>query len=116
MLLVFTIALLGTNNIYATTPNQQNSEINANNSIIGELTAGVQQDVNQTTNIQNTTVRTLNEVQTVKNTTTNQKTTTNTTKTINNSKNSNNNNNSSVKIQNTTQAAGDVTNIKAWGL
>ena len=115
MLLVFTIALLGTNNIYATTPNQQNSEINANNSIIGELTAGVQQDVNQTTNIQNTTVRTLNEVQTVKNTTTNQKTTTNTTKTINNSKNSNNNNNSSVKIQNTTQAAGDVTNIKASG-
>jgi len=75
MLLVFTIALLGTNNIYATTPNQQNSEINANNSIICELTAGVQQDVNQTTNIQNTTVRTLNEVQTVKNTTTNQKTT-----------------------------------------
>ena len=88
MLLVFTIALLGTNNIYATTPNQQNSEINANNSIICELTAGVQQDVNQTTNIQNTTVRTLNEVQTVKNTTTSQKTTTNTTKTINNSKNS----------------------------
>ena len=75
MLLLFSMALLGTNNIYATTPNQQNSEITANTSFVSESTAGVGQDVNETSNIQNTTVRNLNEVQTVNNTTKNLQTT-----------------------------------------
>ena len=75
MLLLFSMALLGTNNIYATTPNQQNSEITANTSFVSESTADVGQDVNETSNIQNTTVRNLNEVQTVNNTTKNLQTT-----------------------------------------
>lgn len=107
MLLLFSMVLLGTNNIYATTPNQQNSEITANTSFVSESTAGVNQDVNKTTNIQNTTVRNLNEVQTVNNTTKNQQTTTTTLKAVNSSKNLNDSSNSSVKIQNATQAAGD---------
>ena len=107
MLLLFSLALLGTNNIYATTPNQQNSEITANTSFVSESTAGVDQDVIETSNIQNTTVRNLNEVQAVSDTNKNQQATTNTLKPVNSSKNLNNSSNSSVKIQNATQAAGD---------
>ena len=110
------MSLLGTNYIYATTPNQQNSEMNSNTITLGELTAGVQQDVNNTTNIQNTTVRNLNEVQAVSDTNKNQQTTTNTLKSINSSKNLNNSSNNSVKIQNATQAAGDEIYNNVHGL
>ena len=75
ILVLFSIVLLSTNNIYATTPNQQTSNITANTSFVGESTLGVIQDVNKTMNIQNTTVRNLNEVQTVNNTTKNLQTT-----------------------------------------
>jgi hypothetical protein len=101
------MALLGTNNIYATTPNQQNSEITANTSFVSESTAGVDQDVIETSNIQNTTVRNLNEVQAVSDTNKNQQATTNTLKPVNSNKNLNNSSNSSVKIQNATQSEGD---------
>jgi transglutaminase-like putative cysteine protease len=108
MLLLFSMALFGTNYIYATTPNQQNSIITANTSFVSSSTA----DVNKTGNIQNTTVRTLNEVQTVNNTTKNQQTTTNTIKPVNNSLNLNKSSNSSVNIQSATQAAGNANNSK----
>ena len=109
------MSLLGTNNIYATTPNQQNSEMNSNTITLGELTAGVQQDVNNTTNIQNTTVRNLNEVQAVNNTNKNQSTST-TVNSVNSSKNLNNSSNSTVKIQSATQAAGDEIYNNVHGL
>ncbi len=106
------MVLLGTNNIYATTPNQQNSDITANTSFVSEFTVGINQDVNKTLNIQNTTVRNLNEVQAVNNTIKNQQPTMNTVKTVNNSTNLNNSDKNSVKIQYASQAAGDVTNNK----
>jgi hypothetical protein len=109
------MSLLGTNYIYATTPNQQNSEMNSNTITLGELTAGVQQDVNNTTNIQNTTVRNLNEVQAVNNTNKNQSTST-TVNSVNSSKNLNNSSNSTVKIQSATQAAGDEIYNNVHGL
>jgi len=109
------MSLLGTNYIYATTPNQQNSEMISNTITIGELTAGVQQDVNNTTNIQNTTVRNLNEVQAVNNTNKNQSTST-TVNSVNSSKNLNNSSNSTVKIQSATQAAGDEIYSNVHGL
>jgi hypothetical protein len=109
------MSLLGTNYIYATTPNQQNSEMTSNTITIGELTTGVQQDVNNTTNIQNTTVRNLNEVQAVNNTNKNQSTST-TVNATNSSKNLNNSSNSTVKIQSATQAAGDEIYNNVHGL
>ena len=109
------MSLLGTNYIYATTPNQQNSEMISNTITIGELTAGVQQDVNNTTNIQNTTVRNLNEVQAVNSTNKNQSTST-TVNASNSSKNLNNSSNSTVKIQSATQAAGDEIYSNVHGL
>ncbi len=115
MLILFSMSLLGTNYIYATTPNQQNSEMNSNTITLGELTAGVQQDVNNTTNIQNTTVRNLNEVQAVNNTNKNQSTST-TVNSVNSSKNLNNSSNSTVKIQSATQAAGDEIYNNVHGL
>jgi len=115
MLLLFSMALLGTNNIYATTPNQQNSEITANTSFVSESTADVGQDVNETSNIQNTTVRNLNEVQAVNNTNKNQSTST-TVNATNSSKNLNNSSNSTVKIQSATQAAGDEIYNNVHGL
>ena len=115
MLVLFSMSLLGTNYIYATTPNQQNSDMISNTITIGELTAGVQQDVNNTTNIQNTTVRNLNEVQAVNNTNKNQSTST-TVNASNSSKNLNNSSNSTVKIQSATQAAGDEIYNNVHGL
>ena len=115
MLLIFCLALLSTNNIYATTPNQQNSDIIANTNHVSGSTVDVQQGVDETTNIQNTTVRTLNEVQTVNNTDENQQTTTTTVKTDNNSNNLNNSSKSSENIQSVTEAAGDVNNNKVPG-
>ena len=115
MLILFSMSLLGTNYIYATTPNQQNSEMNSNTITLGELTAGVQQDVNNTTNIQNTTVRNLNEVQAVNSTNKNQSTST-TVNASNSSKNLNNSSNSTVKIQSATQAAGDEIYNNVHGL
>ena len=115
MLVLMSMTLLGTNYIYATTPNQQNSEMTANTITLGEVTADVQQDVNNTTNIQNTTVRNLNEVQAVNNTNKNQSTS----KTVNSTSSSNNLNNSSnstVKIQSATQAAGDEIYNNVHGL
>ena len=109
------MSLLGTNYIYATTPNQQNSDMTANTITIGELTAGVQQDANNTTNIQNTTVRNLNEVQAVNNTNINQSTST-TVNSVNSTNNLNNSSNSTVKIQNATQAAGDEIYNNVHGL
>ena len=115
MLVLFSMSLLGTNYIYATTPNQQNSDMTANTITIGELTAGVQQDANNTTNIQNTTVRNLNEVQAVNNTNINQSTST-TVNSVNSTNNLNNSSNSTVKIQNATQAAGDEIYNNVHGL
>jgi hypothetical protein len=115
MLLVFTIALLGTNNIYATTPNQLNSAITANTNYVGDITADVQQDVKKTTNIQKTTVRNLNEVQAVSNTSKSQLATKKSVKSVNSRKNLNNSSKSSVNIQSATEAAGDVNNYKASG-
>lgn len=115
MLVLLSVSLLGTNYIYATTLNQQNSEMTANTITIGELTAGVQQDVNNTTNIQNTTVRNLNEVQTVNNTNKNQSTTI-TVNASNSSNNLNNSSNNTVKIQSATQAAGDEIYNNVHGL
>jgi hypothetical protein len=107
MLVLLCISLLGTNYIYATTPNQQNSVMTANTISDSGLTADVKEDVNNTTTIQNTTVRNLNEVQAVNNTNKNQSNSSNTVNTVNNSNNLNNSSNSTVKIQNATQAAGD---------
>ncbi len=115
MLLIFCMALLSTNNIYATTPNQQNSDIIANTNIVSGSTGDVQQGVDNTTNIQNTTVRTFNEVQAVNNTDENQQTTTTTVKTDDNSNNLNNSSKSSENIQSVTEAAGDVNNNKVPG-
>jgi uncharacterized protein YpmS len=115
MLLIFCMALLSTNNIYATTPNQQNSDIIANTNIVSESTGDVQQGVDNATNIQNTTVRTFNEVQAVNNTDENQQTTTTTVKTDDNSNNLNNSGKSSENIQSVTEAAGDVNNNKVPG-
>ena len=107
--------MLGTNYIYATTPNQQNSDIIANTNIVGEITADVQQDVKSTVNIQKTTVGTLNDVQAVSNTVTSQKASTNAVKTVSSSATSNNSSKNSVKIQSASEAAGDVNNNKAAG-
>ena len=115
MLLILCMALLSTNNIYATTPNQQNSDIIANTNSVSESTGDVQQDVNKTTNIQDTTVRELNEAQTVNNTDINQQTTTSTVKTVENSNNLDDSSKSSEKIQSVTEAAGDVNNNKVPG-
>jgi hypothetical protein len=115
MLVLLSVSLLGTNYIYATTPNQQNSGMTANTITIGELTADVQQDVNNTTTIQNTTVRNLNEVQAVNNTNKNQSTST-TVNATNSSNNLNNSSNSTVKIQSATQAAGDEIYTNVHGI
>ena len=115
MLLILCMALLSTNNIYATTPNQQNSDIIANTNSVSESTGDVQQDVNKTTNIQDTTVREFNEDQTVNNTDINQQTTTSTVKTVENSNNLDDSSKSSEKIQSVTEAAGDVNNNKVPG-
>ena len=115
MLVLLCMSLLGTNYIYATTPNQQNSEMTANTITLGELTTGVQKDANNTTNIQNTTVRNLNEVQAVNNTNKNQSSSTSVNAT-NSSNNLNNSSNSTVKIQNATQAAGDEIYNNVHGL
>ena len=115
MLVLMSMTLLGTNYIYATTPNQQNSEMTANTITLGELTTGVQQDVNNTTNIQNTTVRNLNEVQAVNNTNKNQSTS-ETVNSTSSSKNLNDSSNSTVKIQSATQAAGDEIYNNVHGL
>ena len=108
------MSLLSTNCLYATTPNQQNSEMTANTITNGELTTDVQ-NVNNTTNIQNTTVRNLNEVQAVSNTNKNQSNTA-TVNTTNSSKNLNNSSNSTAKIQSATQAAGDEIYNNVHGL
>jgi hypothetical protein len=115
MLLVFTIALLGTNNIYATTSNQLNSVINTNTSYVADITADVQQDVKNTKTIQKTTVRNLNEVQAVSNTLKSQLATYNSVKSANSRETSYDTSKSSVKIQSATEAAGDVNNYKASG-
>ena len=107
--------MLSTDYIYATTPNQQNSDIIANTNIIGEITADVQQDVKSTGNIQQTTVGTLNDVQAVSNTVTSQKATKNAVKTVSSSVTSYKSSKNSVKIQGATEAAGDVNNNKAAG-
>jgi Transglutaminase-like superfamily/Pseudomurein-binding repeat len=115
VLLLFSITLLGTNYIYATTPNQQTSDIIANTNIVGENTVDVQQDVKSTANIQQTTVGTLNDVQAVSNTVTSQSAATNTVKTVNSSVTPNKSSKNSVKIQSGSEAAGDVNNNKAAG-
>ena len=115
MLLLFSITLLSTDYIYATTPNQQNSDIIANTNIVGEITADVQQDVKSTANIQQTTVGTLNDVQAVSNTVTSQKATKNAVKTVSSSVTSYKSSKNSVKIQSASEAAGDVNNNKAAG-
>ena len=115
MLLLFSITLLSTDYIYATTPNQQNSDIIANTNIVGEITADVQQDVKSTANIQQTTVGTLNDVQAVSNTVTSQKVTKNAVKTVSSSVTSYKSSKNSVKIQSASEAAGDVNNNKAAG-
>ena len=114
MLVLLCMSLLSTNCLYATTPNQQNSEMTANTITNGELTTDVQ-NVNNTTNIQNTTVRNLNEVQAVSNTNKNQSNTA-TVNTTNSSKNLNNSSNSTAKIQSATQAAGDEIYNNVHGL
>ena len=115
MLLILCMALLSTNNIYATTPNQQNSDIIANTNLVSGSTGDVQQDVDKTTNIQDTTVRNLNEVQAVNNADINQQTTTSMVKTVDNNNNLNDNSKNSETIQSVTEAAGDVNNNKVPG-
>lgn len=105
MLLLMGMALLGTNNIYAATSNQQNSVTIANTNI-GEISEDAQNCVSANTNIQKTTVGT-NNVQTVRKTVKSQQTDINTVKSASKSNHLNNSSKSSVKIQKTTRAAGD---------
>lgn len=98
------MALVGTNNIYAATPNQQNSVIIANTNI-GEITEGAQNGVSANSNIQKTTVGT-NSIQTVKKTVKSQQRNINTVKSASKSSLLNKSSKRSVKIQ-YTQAAGD---------
>ena len=95
-------------NIYATTPNQQNSDITVNTTLVNESTV----DNNMSTDIQNTTVSNPLGTPTVSNTDKSQQTTLNTVNSVNNTNNSNKSSNSSVKIQNVTEAAGNVNNSK----
>ena len=95
-------------NIYATTPNQQNSDITVNTTLVNESTV----DNNMSTDIQNTTVSNPLGTPTVSNTDKSQQTTLNTVNSVNNTNNLNKCSNSSVKIQNVTEAAGNVNNSK----
>lgn len=110
--MLLSVSLFSMSNIYATTPNQQNSEINTNINFVNESAVDVNNDVNISKNIQNTTVSNPNGNQTVSNSIKNQQNTVNATKPVNCTNNLNNSNNSSVKIQNVTEAAGNVNNYK----
>ena len=111
MIMLLSVSLFSMSNI-ATTPNQQNSEINTNINFVNESAVDVNNDVNISKNIQNTTVSNPNGNQTVSNSIKNQQNTVNATKPVNCNDNLNNSNNSSVKIQNVTEAAGNVNNYK----
>jgi hypothetical protein len=112
MIMLLSISLFSMSNIYATTPNQQNSEINTNINNVNESAVDVNKDVNISKNIQNTTVGNPNGTQTVIDPVKNQQKTISTTKPVNYTNNLNNSNDSSVNIQNVTEAAGNVNNYK----
>lgn len=105
MLLLFGMALLGTNNIYATTSNQQNSVTIANTNV-GEISGDAHNGVSTNKNIQKTSAGT-NNFQADKKTVKNHQTTTSTVRSTNKSNHMNQSSKFSVKIQNTTRAAGD---------
>lgn len=100
MLLVLGVALLGINNAFATTANQQTSANFATNNSSSVNASNVQ----NTTNIQNTTA---DNGTVVNNTVKNLLSTSNNTASTTNSTNNNDSSNSSVASQNKTEAAGD---------